>query len=272
MLKSAQRKSFRDISTSAPRLEWLGKNDSAVVYTVNRGDTLSKIGARFHVTVHQILQANPFIANPNLISVGMRIRLPQKQVAPPAAVYPTTNAPGMAANGPGTAATQKIAWGSKVTATFKAKVIKICGNLGVDPNYLMGAMAFESAETFSPSVKNAQSGATGLIQFMPSTAQKLGTSTGALAGMSAEAQLDYVEKYFQPHTNKLSTLEDLYMAILWPAAIGKSNSEVLFSKPSTAYTQNAGLDANNDGKITKEEAAARVRAKLEKGLAPNRLG
>jgi hypothetical protein len=151
-------------------------------------------------------------------------------------------------------------------------VIKICGNLGVDPNYLMGAMAFESAEIFSPSVKNAQSGATGLIQFMPSTAQKLGTSTGALAGMSAEAQLDYVEKYFQPHTNKLSTLEDLYMAILWPAAIGKSNSEVLFSKPSTAYTQNAGLDANNDGKITKEEAAARVRAKLENGLAPNRLG
>jgi hypothetical protein len=42
----------------------MGKNDSSVVYTVNRGDTLSKIGARFHVTVHQILQANPFIANP----------------------------------------------------------------------------------------------------------------------------------------------------------------------------------------------------------------
>jgi hypothetical protein len=109
------------------------------------------------------------------------------------------------------------------------------------------------------------------FRIMPSTAKKLGTSTGALAGMTAEGQLDYVEKYFQPHTNKLTTLEDVYMAILWPVAIGKPNSEVLFSKRSTAYTQNAGLDANNDGKITKEEAAARVRAKLEKGLAPNRL-
>jgi LysM repeat protein len=242
-----------------------------MMYTVKGGDTLSKIGARFHVTVHEILQANPFIANPNLISVGMKIRLPHKQVTSPAAVYPAANPPAIAASAPGTAATQKVAWGSKVSATFKAKVIQICGKLGVDPNYLMAAMAFESAETFSPSVKNAQSGATGLIQFMPSTAHKLGTSTGALGGMTAEDQLEYVEKYFQPHTNKLTTLEDVYMAILWPAAIGKPNSEVLFSKPSIAYTQNAGLDANKDGKITKEEAAARVRAKLEKGLESNRL-
>jgi Transglycosylase SLT domain len=186
------------------------------------------------------------------------------QVQPPAAVYPPANAPGTAS--------QKIAWGSKVSPDFKTKVIKISGNLGIDPNYLMAAMAFESAETFSPSVKNSQSGATGLIQFMPSTATLLGTSTGTLAGMTPETQLDYVEKYFKPHATKLSTLEDLYMAILWPAAIGKSNSEVLFSKPSKAYTQNAGLDANKDGKITKEEAAAQVRAKLVKGMAASRLG
>jgi membrane-bound lytic murein transglycosylase B len=62
---------------------------------------------------------------------------------------------------------KKIAWGTKVSAAFKAKVIKISGNLGVDPNHLMAAMAFESAETFSSSVKNVQSGATGLFQFMP---------------------------------------------------------------------------------------------------------
>lgn len=41
----------------------------------------------------------------------------------------------------------------------------------------MAAMAFESGETFSPSIKNAAgSGAVGLIQFMPSTAKALGTS------------------------------------------------------------------------------------------------
>jgi hypothetical protein len=169
-------------------------------------------------------------------------------------------------------ATQKIAWGAKVSPAFKAKVIRISRNLGVDPNYLMAAMAFESGETFSPSVRNRQSGATGLIQFMPSTAAFLGTSTGALAGMTAETQLDYVEKYFRPYTKKLNTLEDLYMAILWPAAIGKPNSQVLFSWPSNAYTQNKGLDTNNDGKITKEEATAKVRAELVKGLTADRLG
>jgi hypothetical protein len=155
---------------------------------------------------------------------------------------------------------------------FKAKVIKISDNLGIDPNYLMAAMAFESGETFSASVKNAASGATGLIQFMPSIANYLATSTSALAAMTPEDQLDYVEKYFAPYKNKLNSLEDVYMAILWPAAIGKPNSLVLFSKPSAAYNQNIGLDADNDGSVTKAEAAARVRDKLVKGQGANYMG
>jgi hypothetical protein len=52
------------------------------------------------------------------------------------------------------------------------------------------------------------------------------------------------------------------MAILWPAAVGKSNDYVLFSSPSKAYEQNKGLDLNKDGNITKAEAAAKVRNQL----------
>jgi len=166
----------------------------------------------------------------------------------------------------------KIAWGAKVSVAFKTKVIQISGNLGIDPNYLMAAMAFESVETFSASVKNAQSGATGLIQFMPSTATALGTSTGALAAMTPEAQLDYVEKYFASYKNQLHSLEDVYMVILWPAAVGKPNTSILFSKPSAAYEQNKGLDADHDGNVTKQEAAARVRAKLVKGQGAGFIG
>lgn len=166
----------------------------------------------------------------------------------------------------------RIAWGAKVSVAFKAKVIKISNNLGIDPNDLMAAMAFESGETFSASIKNQLSGATGLIQFMPSTATSLGTSTTALAAMTPENQLDYVEKYFAPYKNKLNSLEDVYMAILWPAAIGKPTTFVLFSKPSAAYTQNSGLDADNDGNVTKAEAAAMVRAKLVKGQGANFIG
>ena len=86
----------------------------------------------------------------------------------------------------------------------------------------MAAMAFETGrDKFSASSVNRISGATGLIQFMPSTAIGLGTTTAALAAMTAEDQLEYVERYFKPYRNRLNTLEDLYMAILWPIAVGK---------------------------------------------------
>jgi hypothetical protein len=166
---------------------------------------------------------------------------------------------------------QQIAWGAKVSAAFKVKLIEIAWNIDVDPNFLISAMAFETGETFSPSIKN-RNGATGLIQFLPDTAVELGTSTVELAIMTAVDQMDYVEKYFNPYKNMLETIEDVYMAILWPAAIGKANSWVLFSKPSAQYDRNSGLDTNKDGAVTKEEAAAMVKAKLLKGRGAGYFG
>jgi peptidoglycan hydrolase-like protein with peptidoglycan-binding domain len=145
---------------------------------------------------------------------------------------------------------------------FLDEVVAMARRLGTDPNYLMAVMSFESGETFSPSVKNPGTSATGLIQFMASTARSLGTTTQALAQMSAVQQLKSVEKYFQPYRNKLSSLEDCYMAVLWPRAVGKANSYILFRRPSKAYTLNSGLDIDKRGTITKAEAAAKVRSKI----------
>lgn len=166
---------------------------------------------------------------------------------------------------------EQIAWGARVSAAFKRKLIEIAEGIDVDPNYLISAMAFETGETFSPSIKN-RSGATGLIQFTPDTAAELGTSTADLAAMTAVDQMEYVEKYFSPYKNMLETIEDVYMAILWPAAIGKPNSWVLFSKPSPQYERNSGLDTNKDGYVTKEKAAAMVKAKLLKGRGAGYFG
>ncbi len=166
---------------------------------------------------------------------------------------------------------QQIAWGARVSAAFKAKLIQIAKNIGIDPNYLISAMAFETGETFSPSIRN-RSGATGLIQFTPATAIELGTNTDTLAAMSAEDQMDYVEKYFYPYRNMLETIEDVYMAILWPAAIGKPNSWVLFSSPSPEYNRNSGLDTDKDGHVTKAEASAMVLSKLRKGRGAGYFG
>lgn len=168
---------------------------------------------------------------------------------------------------------KKIAWGSKVSAEFKSKVLKIANNLNVSPDYLMACMAFETGETFSPSVKNAAgSGAIGLIQFMPATAKDLNTTTEKLSEMSAVKQLDYVELYLKRYKNKLKKLEDVYMSILYPAAIGKSLNHSLFHKGTMNYKQNSGLDRNKDGNITLEEISAKVRAKYEKGLKAGYLG
>ncbi|MCR4144888.1 lytic transglycosylase domain-containing protein [Alcaligenes faecalis] len=163
---------------------------------------------------------------------------------------------------------RRLAWGRKVSQAFRDRLFEICQILGVEPDYLMACMAFESAETFSPSILNAAgSGATGLIQFMPNTAKGLGTTTAALAAMTAEQQLEYVLAYFMPYKGRLKTLADVYMAILWPAGIGKADDWTLWDQANrpTTYRQNAGLDLNKDGKITKAEAAAKVLAKLERG-------
>lgn len=177
---------------------------------------------------------------------------------------------GSAAGSPGGG---QVAWGAKVSADFKAKVIQISKELAIKPDFLMACMAFETGETFSPSIKNAAgSGATGLIQFMPSTAQGLGTSTAALAAMTAVDQLDYVKKYFHPYRGRLMTLEDVYMAILYPAAIGKGADSTLFKEGTKAYTQNKGFDANHDGVITPAEVSVKVRAKYTKGMSPGYVG
>jgi lysophospholipase L1-like esterase len=164
----------------------------------------------------------------------------------------------------------KLAWGKKVSAEFRTKVVAIAREIGVDPSDLMACMAFESAETFRADIVNKSSGATGLIQFMPSTARDLGTTTDALKKMTAVEQLDYVRKYFLSQKGKLKNIDDLYMAILWPDAVGKPDDYVLFSKDdkktARAYSLNAGLDRNKDGKVTKAEAAAAPRAKLTRGL------
>jgi hypothetical protein len=165
----------------------------------------------------------------------------------------------------------KLAWGARVSAAFRGRVLAISKQLGLDPSDLLSCIAFETGETFRADVRNAAgSGAVGLIQFMPATASTLGTTTSALAAMTAEQQLDYVLRYFKPWVGRLKTLGDVYGAILWPGMIGRSDAYVVFDKADPdrpkLYIQNAGLDFNRDGKITRAEICARIVAKRSKGL------
>lgn len=170
------------------------------------------------------------------------------------------NRPG--ANGPADSRIGRVAGMENTTPEFREKVAQIADRLGMDPKHLMAVMSFETGGTFSPSIRNRTSGATGLIQFMPSTARGLGTSTDALARMNPMQQLDYVEKYLKPYAGKMNTVEDAYMAVLWPAAVGKGPNHALFSNPSIQYRQNSGLDVDHNGVVTAREAASKVRARI----------
>jgi len=166
---------------------------------------------------------------------------------------------------------QPIAWGAKVGPEFRSYVRAVSARLGINPDWLMACMAFETGRTFSPTIRNAAgSGAIGLIQFMPSTAAALGTSVEALAEMSPVQQLVFVEAYFRPNKGRLHSLGDVYMAILWPGGIGKADEFPLFRENDPQhpkrYLQNRGLDWNDDGVITKAEACAGPAKELRVGL------
>jgi Transglycosylase SLT domain len=155
---------------------------------------------------------------------------------------------------------QGFIFGDKVTPEFLTKVKQISSNLGIDPNWLMAVMDFESG--LSPTTRNAKSGATGLIQFTKAA----GYDPTKLAGMTAEDQLDKVADYLKNHKGKLGNLSDLYMSVLWPGAIGKPDDYVLFKSPSREYKQNSELDVAGKGYVTKSDAAAAVERRYQAGL------
>lgn len=166
----------------------------------------------------------------------------------------------------------KIAWANhqNVSDEFVKAVYELAVWIGIDVNWLMAAMAFETGPKarFLPTALNlAGSGALGLIQFMPLTLKGMGYTTDQVRAMSQIQQLQLVREYFAPYRGRLKTLNDVYMAILYPVAIGRPDDYVLFKEGTKAYRQNIGLDINKDGGVTKGEASAKVAETLKLGLS-----
>lgn len=134
---------------------------------------------------------------------------------------------------------------------FSKKVSEVANRLQIDPNWLMQVMYSESR--LKPSAVNPYNGASGLIQFIRSTATALGTSLDAIRQMSALDQLDYVYKYYLPYKGKMKSYYDVYAVTFFPAMIGKPDTWVLQTSKlpaSLIAKQNPVIDINKDGKIT----------------------
>lgn len=169
-----------------------------------------------------------------------------------------------------TATNGKLVWGARVSQEFRVKVREVGATLGLDPNWLMAVMGFETRYTFSPAVRNPGSSATGLIQFIEPTARGLGTTTAQLARMTAVQQLDFVEAYYRPYASRVRNLGDSYLAVLFPLAIGRPDSFIMWDKDSGPYQReyalNSGLDVQKKGYITRGDAVTSVNASYQRGL------
>lgn len=149
----------------------------------------------------------------------------------------------------------------KTSPMFRAELWRIADRLKLDPSYIAAVMAHESG--FNPQAVNPFSRATGLIQWMPTTAPAFGTTVDALASMTAEQQLTYVEKFFNLYKGRIrkDVPGDYMMAVFMPAFTGKDPSTVLFESGTKGYEQNKNaFDRQKKGNITIADVAADVDA------------
>ena len=158
---------------------------------------------------------------------------------------------------------------NKVPPAVAGKVKQIAARLGVNPDHLMAIMWSESR--LDPSARNPRGGAVGLIQFMPATAEGLGTTAEKLLKMTGEEQLDYVELFFRPYAARCRTFADLYLACFFPAAIGKPDGYVLQTRRLPARViarQNPIFDTDGDDRITVGEFRAKLKSLIPDALHP----
>jgi len=162
----------------------------------------------------------------------------------------------------------KVAGIEKLTKGQLTALLATAKTIGVPIDWLATVISFETGGTFSPSVRNkAGSGAFGLIQFMPNTAAGLlklpaDVATAKGIAMSFEQQLkELVIPYFKGGTYK--SLNDLYLKVFFPAAMGQPDSHVVGDSNGTdfqqkVYTQNQGFDKAGKGYITREDITSRI--------------
>ena len=138
---------------------------------------------------------------------------------------------------------------------FGEAVIDLGKRLNIDPNHLMMIMFFESG--LNPQARNPYGSASGLIQFTRVTATQLGTTIGAIREMTAYEQLKYVYLYLKPFRGKLTSFLEIYLAIFFPRAVGKTMT-YKFPLSKKWVQANRVFDIDKNGEIQKFEVGYKL--------------
>lgn len=152
---------------------------------------------------------------------------------------------------------------------FFTELKAMCARLGCHPLDMLKVMFSEGgvrAEAHNPA-----SDASGLIQFIPSTLRGLGWTDGTAAfrRLTAEEQVPWVEKFFQPFKSKgLTTVTRVYQAVFLPASLdaGASDDTVVCGEQgpfAAAYAANRSVDIGGKGFISVADLRAAVEARAK---------
>ena len=176
-------------------------------------------------------------------------------------------------------------WSKKVTPAFIQLIVdwvKARGLPAEAVDWLMACMNFESGGTFNPKKQNnGGSNYWGLIQFGDSAAKDLGYSLDQVKAMDQLTQLKLVFAYFDlwaKRGKKYTQLEDFYLTILYPAAVGKKADEVLWKKykedgsVNLVFKQNSGFDKDKDSAITIGEICSTIYDSYFNGMLTKNRG
>jgi hypothetical protein len=136
--------------------------------------------------------------------------------------------------------------------------------IGIDVDWLATVISFESAGTFSPSKLNQSgSNAFGIIQFLPKTAAALlgypNTAQGKFDATEKGKKMSFseqLEKMVIPYYKwfaRPKDLNDTYLAVFYPAAMGKPSDYRVATFPSLEYEQNKGFDKDGKGYFIKSD-------------------
>lgn len=156
--------------------------------------------------------------------------------------------------------------------------------LNVPSDWLSSIFWIETAFSMNP-YENRNPNAVGLLQFTDIAIKQMvndkilpsGFVKEDIKNYSIDQVMDMVVMYFQMNKKRfdyesIRTVENMYLLVLWPAAVNKPDDYVLQTSGQSAAliaSQNPAWDINKDGKITAGEIRNNYRKKLPFSITAN---
>ena len=128
------------------------------------------------------------------------------------------------------------------------------------------AIAISLESGFNPAAVNKKTDATGLIQWIPKTAEGLGTTTADLRKMTDVEQVPYIEKFFGKLIGLVATPNPAPMPYDYLLLIYTGNPKYVGADPSTVVSHTGEYPDLETGETTIKSiwaAAARQEAKAQ---------